>query len=40
MVKDWKKLYNKKVFDISASKDALWVIDSDSSMPFKFDEKT
>ena len=39
-VNKWVKIYNRKATHMSASKDALWIIDWDTRMPFKFDGKT
>ena len=36
----WRKLSEKKGWWISASKDALWMIDSESRMPLKYVEKS
>lgn len=36
----WVKIYFRRAAHMSASKDALWIIDWDTWMPFKFDEKT
>jgi len=35
---EWTRVGDRKVYDVSASKDALWIIDSPSDTPYIYDE--
>ena len=36
----WKKVGNNQARWISASPDSLWILESETEFPYKFDEKT
>ena len=36
-INDWEKLGKNKASWISASNDALWIVEYDTDMPYKFD---
>ena len=38
--KEWQRVGENKAWWISASKDALWIIDDETRRPFKYDQET
>jgi len=37
---DWDRVGSSEVFDVSATSDALWILDFPTFIPYKFDSKS